>query len=379
MTGIMNTNNTNINTNNNRENQSQQGTSPWFAAAASPLNINNANASASTGGGLDHAYHRLRTRTMSSIATNSYHRDVALEVHELVYGSPATAAVAASSSTSLTALQRYGAVSVPSVVTHVGGGGGGGMASVAAAAAAHVNPASSPPPLTAGDVMASLERLYEPNAIYENPLVTATSREMILDIHNLSRRMAGVEIARPRTLLAWLFGWRRSSSSSSSPFSAAKGRNGEKSGEQEQEQEQEPAWFEALRCWSEIGDIVAESEGWDGTRRSVIEHTLHILLLPNLHTPATSSSSSSTRIPLSPSASHTDLYPLSSNNSNSNAAAAAIPPSSSSTSFFHGLTHPVLAFRGVSLPTPFHLQLRIITKLTFNEQGRVSAHRDFWD
>lgn len=52
---------------------------------------------------------------------------------------------------------------------------------------------------------------------------------------------------------------------------------------------------------------------------------------------------------------------------------------SSSTSILHNLAHPVLAFRGLGLPSPFHLQLRIITKLTFNEQGRVSAHRDFWD
>lgn len=51
----------------------------------------------------------------------------------------------------------------------------------------------------------------------------------------------------------------------------------------------------------------------------------------------------------------------------------------SSVSAAHRPTHPILPFRGFNLPTPFHLQLRIITKLTFNEQGRVSAHRDFWD
>lgn len=39
----------------------------------------------------------------------------------------------------------------------------------------------------------------------------------------------------------------------------------------------------------------------------------------------------------------------------------------------------MLAWKGMKLPSPFHLQMRIITKLTFNEQGRVSAHRDFWD
>jgi hypothetical protein len=56
-----------------------------------------------------------------------------------------------------------------------------------------------------------------------------------------------------------------------------------------------------------------------------------------------------------------------------------VQPASSSTSLMQSIAHPVLAFRGLMLPSPFHLQLRIITKLTFNEQGRVSAHRDFWD
>ena len=59
---------------------------------------------------------------------------------------------------------------------------------------------------------------------------------MILDIHNLTRLVADVEVARPRALLSWLFGWG--------------GRRNE------------PAWFEALKCWSEIGDIVADSESW---------------------------------------------------------------------------------------------------------------------
>lgn len=53
--------------------------------------------------------------------------------------------------------------------------------------------------------------------------------------------------------------------------------------------------------------------------------------------------------------------------------------SSSSTSILHTIAHPVLSLGGLSVPSPFHLQLRIISKLTFNEQGRISAHRDFWD
>lgn len=72
--------------------------------------------------------------------------------------------------------------------------------------------------------------------VYENPLVTATSREMILDIHNLTRQFTDVEVARPRALVYALFGWNR--------------------------KKDEKPWFEALKCWSEIGDIVAESESW---------------------------------------------------------------------------------------------------------------------
>jgi hypothetical protein len=50
-----------------------------------------------------------------------------------------------------------------------------------------------------------------------------------------------------------------------------------------------------------------------------------------------------------------------------------------SSSVLHSLAHPVLSLGGLAVPSPFHLQLRIISKLTFNEQGRISAHRDFWD
>lgn len=34
---------------------------------------------------------------------------------------------------------------------------------------------------------------------------------------------------------------------------------------------------------------------------------------------------------------------------------------------------------GVALPSPFHLQLRVFTRLSFNEQGRIIHHRDVWD
>jgi len=33
----------------------------------------------------------------------------------------------------------------------------------------------------------------------------------------------------------------------------------------------------------------------------------------------------------------------------------------------------------LTLPSPFHFQLHVVTRLCFNEQGRVTQHRDFWD
>jgi hypothetical protein len=58
-----------------------------------------------------------------------------------------------------------------------------------------------------------------------------------MDCHNLTRYVSDIGVPRPRALLATLFG---------------------RGGNREEER-----WFEALKCWSEIGDI-AESEGWGG-------------------------------------------------------------------------------------------------------------------
>lgn len=43
----------------------------------------------------------------------------------------------------------------------------------------------------------------------------------------------------------------------------------------------------------------------------------------------------------------------------------------------HALSLPLPGLR--HLPSPFHLQLHVITKLSFNEHGRITRHRDFWD
>ena len=41
---------------------------------------------------------------------------------------------------------------------------------------------------------------------------------------------------------------------------------------------------------------------------------------------------------------------------------------------------PTLSIPGFRrLPSPLHFQLRVITRLQFNEHGRITRHRDFWD
>ena len=90
----------------------------------------------------------------------------------------------------------------------------------------------------------------------------------------------------------------------------------------------------------------------------IVEHTLNILLLPGIHREGTISH--------------------------------RVTVSSDSLVSSHGsnLIHshkpfitPSLPLPGTSiaLPSPLHRKLRIITRLSFNEQGLVTHHRDIWD
>jgi len=95
----------------------------------------------------------------------------------------------------------------------------------------------------------------------------------------------------------------------------------------------------------------------DGHHMSIIEHTLNVLILPGLHT-----DSRSTENILE---SSTSLLNASSANSSSN-----------------GVGQPSLAMpglKGLCMPSPLHLRLHVLTRLSFNEQGRITRHRDFWD
>ncbi|KAH8096714.1 hypothetical protein BXZ70DRAFT_975122 [Cristinia sonorae] len=178
----------------------------------------------------------------------------------------------------------------------------------------------------------AIERFYEPSATYENPFITATSRSVIADIHTLSTQLAQVDIPKPVALLFTLFGMERT------------GRW------------REP-WFRALRVWSEVGDV-CESDSFDGHRKTVVEHTLNILLLPGLH-PATFLPSGAATPDHLRSSTSTDL---------------SVPHHS----YANPDQHTAIGVR-VTIPSPLHLKLPIMTRLSFNDAGRITYHRDLWD
>lgn len=97
----------------------------------------------------------------------------------------------------------------------------------------------------------------------------------------------------------------------------------------------------------------------DGHRKVIIEHTLHILFLPGIHHDDVDQ-----RFPTEPSNSlvnPTHDYPT----------FPPCPPPSSPWLPIPGTSH--------SVPSPFHFKLHIVTRLSFNEQGLVTHHRDIWD
>lgn len=175
------------------------------------------------------------------------------------------------------------------------------------------------------------ELFYETRAVYENPLITATSRTLIADIHALVRQFSIVDIPKPSKI-----------------FSALLPRVFIK------ESVSSDPWFRVLRIWSEIEEL-NESESFDGHKRSIVEHTLNILFFPDLHMGFKMPKSLSLRTTESTPASET-IHELS-------------------------LVTPSLPVPGTpfAVPSPLHLQLHVITCLSFNEQGRITYHRDVWD
>ncbi|CAL1700214.1 unnamed protein product [Somion occarium] len=179
----------------------------------------------------------------------------------------------------------------------------------------------------------TIERFYEPSATYENPFLTATSRDVISDIHTLASQLAQVDVPKPVAVLFALFGMER------------RGR-------------WKDPWFRAVQVWSEVGDV-CESDSFDGHRKTIVEHTLHILLLPGLH----SSSAFQPPTPYTPVRSATppelSVYPV----------VPALPD---------GTQYTTLGLN-INIPSPLHLRLPMMTRLLFNDVGRITHHRDFWD
>ena len=76
----------------------------------------------------------------------------------------------------------------------------------------------------------TVERYYDPNATYENPFVTATSKDTIGDVHALSRCLAQLDVPKPSAILRTLFRL--------SPDHLWNN-----------------AWFRGLSMWNEVNDV----------------------------------------------------------------------------------------------------------------------------
>lgn len=91
----------------------------------------------------------------------------------------------------------------------------------------------------------------------------------------------------------------------------------------------------------------------DGHRKAMVEHTLNVLLLPGIHCNSHRAHNTNDQL----------------------ISTADSPPSQSPHPSSPSLHVPGTA---LTIPSPLHFQLHVITRLSFNEQGRVTHHRDYW-
>jgi len=157
------------------------------------------------------------------------------------------------------------------------------------------------------------------NLVYENPLITATSRTLIADIYKATHQFQSP--SRPLAALSTLFNLSPCASDSTI--------------------------HQAIRVWSDVIDIFDNESVFDGHHKVVVEHTLNILLLPSIHCEGDLGRSAPSTGPQSD---HPFILP-----------SISIPGTS------------------MSVPSPLHLKLHIVTALSFNEEGLVTHHRDIWD
>ena len=95
----------------------------------------------------------------------------------------------------------------------------------------------------------------------------------------------------------------------------------------------------------------------DGHRKIIVEHTLHVLLLPSFH-------SAASRQTMPPDA-HSE-------------ASSSRALSLSSSSLQQAAYHSTLGM-DLSVLSPLHLRLPITSRLSFNDAGKITYHRDIWD
>ncbi|KZT60193.1 hypothetical protein CALCODRAFT_492778 [Calocera cornea HHB12733] len=184
-----------------------------------------------------------------------------------------------------------------------------------------------------------VERLYEADAVYENPLLTADGRTLITALYSLTHKLSGLGLPRLWSMIPFLSDLDR------------------------------PKSFPLIRVWSEVLET-CESESFDGARTAMLEQTLHFLFLPEWHTASGQPSSTDSLVP-NPRDSTSTVSLM------STAAAlgqATVPPPKLKLPSLWGQKGEER-----TLPSPMHFQLHVITRLQFNERGRIAKHRDFWD
>jgi len=185
-------------------------------------------------------------------------------------------------------------------------------------------------PANSDGARAALDKLYEPDAVYSNPLLTASSGNVIKDIHSLMHQFTSVSVPTPLSLLSGLF----------------KGKDSMN-------------WLTLAKVWSEVGEVL-ESDVYDGHRRVVIEHTVYLLFLPNVFPPEPASGSDAMTV-------------------HGSASSLSLPDSVNSANF-GPIRHPTLGGIARLLTTlARQVSLPVHTRLSFNDSGHITHHQDIWD
>ena len=76
----------------------------------------------------------------------------------------------------------------------------------------------------------AVDRFYDPNATYENPVITATNKDTIADVHTLAQYLSQLDVPKPTAILCALF-----------RLSA--------------DHRWRDAWFRGVSMWNEVNDI----------------------------------------------------------------------------------------------------------------------------